>query len=324
MRSKAWKTTQVQIVRLDSQLSAFDKQRRNDDMGKAQSRLPQEAMEKALKYFEAHEINEVLEIFNRLQEDRAQENREAGKKGSAGGSNRTEHGIDIDTFGEYFSYPGVLREQIFKVFDTNGDGLIDREEFMRGLAMCCRGELEDKLRFCFGMFDLSGDGYIDRSELHRCLASTAFASFALLQAVAMEHGLVLEQSQLIPAEFEKEVNTMVDDAFRRQDINDDGKLSYDEFKRWICNTPEIIGIVYSVFEMRGHIDMEIVRKQFNDSAKIMENKFGLVKRMQQMKEEKEAAQRQAAGLEVENRRLAARLEELEAENRLLREKTGKK
>ena len=208
----------------------------------------------------------------------------------------------------------MLRNQIFKVFDTNGDGLIDREEFMRGLAMCCRGELNDKLKFCFSMFDLSGDGYIDRAELHRCLASTAFASFALLQAVAVEQGLVLEVSALIPAEFEKEVNAMVDDAFRKQDINEDGKLSYDEFKRWICNTPEIIGIVYSVFEMRGHIDMDIVRKQFDDSRKLMDNKLSLVKRISQLQQEKDAALRASASLKTENARLMKRLEELEAEN----------
>jgi Ca2+-binding EF-hand superfamily protein len=290
-------------------------------MGKAQSRLPQEAMEKALKYFEAHEVSEIIEIFNRLQADKTRNNNEnsSSKSGEGSDRNSTHAGIDIDTFGEYFSYPGVLREQIFKVFDTNGDGLIDREEFMRGLAMCCRGELNDKLKFCFSMFDLSGDGFIDRGELHRCLASTAFASFALLQAVAMEQGLVVEVSALIPAEFEKEVNAMVDDAFRKQDINEDGKLSYEEFKRWICNTPEIIGIVYSVFEMRGHIDMEIVRKQFDDSKKMMENKLTLVKRIAELQAEKEAALLASNKIKEENARLTKRLEELEQENARLRE-----
>ena len=292
-------------------------------MGKAQSRLPQEAMEKALKYFEAHEVSEIIEIFNRLQADKNNNNADSnGATSKTGESGSTHAGIDIDTFGDYFSYPGVLRNQIFKVFDTNGDGLIDREEFMRGLAMCCRGELNDKLKFCFSMFDLSGDGYIDRAELHRCLASTAFASFALLQAVAVEQGLVVEVSALIPAEFEKEVNAMVDDAFKKQDINEDGKLSYDEFKRWICNTPEIIGIVYSVFEMRGHIDMEIVRKQFDDSRKLMDNKLSLVKRISQLQIEKDAALRASASLKTENARLMKRLEELEAENRSLRQETG--
>ena len=97
-------------------------------MGKAQSKLPRTAMKKALEYFEAHEIDDVMEIFQRLREDEQRQQEAEGKVKS------THAGIDIDTFGEYFSYPGVLRAQIFNVFDTNKDGLIDREEFMRGLV----------------------------------------------------------------------------------------------------------------------------------------------------------------------------------------------
>ena len=105
--------------------------------------------------------------------------------------------------------------------------------------MCCRGKLDEKLQFCFSMFDLSGDGFIDKTELHKCLASTAFASFALLQAVAVEQGFMGDDDCLQPTEFEKEIDTMVEDAFSGSDVNDDGKLSFDEFKRWLLNTPEV-------------------------------------------------------------------------------------
>ena len=97
-------------------------------MGKVQSKLPRSAMKKSLEYFEAHEIDDVMDIFQRLREDEQRQQEAEGKTKS------THAGIDIETFGEYFSYPGVLREQIFRVFDTNMDGLIDREEFMRGLV----------------------------------------------------------------------------------------------------------------------------------------------------------------------------------------------
>ena len=99
-------------------------------MGKVQSKLPPAAMKKALTYFEAHEIDDVMEIFQRLREDELRQRQQ-----QADGRVKSTHaGIDIHTFGEYFAYPGVLRKQIFKVFDTNQDGLIDREEFTRGLV----------------------------------------------------------------------------------------------------------------------------------------------------------------------------------------------
>ena len=69
-------------------------------MGKAQSRLPQEAMEKALKYFEAHEVSEIIEIFNRLQADKNNNNADSnGETSKTGESGSTHAGIDIDTFG---------------------------------------------------------------------------------------------------------------------------------------------------------------------------------------------------------------------------------
>jgi len=320
-------------------------------MGKAQSTLPREAMQKARQYFEVHEINDVMEIFQNLRDDERLEGKCDGL---------THAGIDMDTFGEYFSYPGVLREQIFKVFDTNGDGLIDREEFMRGLAMCCRGGLDEKLQFCFSMFDLSGDGFIDKTELHKCLTSTAFASFALLQAVAVEQGFMKEEDSIKLSEFSQEVDIMVEDAFNASDHNGDNKLSFEEFKVWMINTPEvcffyffcfrpcfftffgifhhsrvfhalfsifffvfpsnsqIVGILYSVFDMRGHVDTENVIKQFDDSKKEMDFDDDKEKRIATLLAQKKLSDGIAAKLMCENSQLQIQVRQLKAENEALR------
>jgi len=278
-------------------------------MGKAQSTLPREAMQKARQYFEVHEINDVMEIFQNLRDDERLEGKCDGL---------THAGIDMDTFGEYFSYPGVLREQIFKVFDTNGDGLIDREEFMRGLAMCCRGGLDEKLQFCFSMFDLSGDDFIDKTELHKCLTSTAFASFALLQAVAVEQGFMKEEDSIKLSEFSQEVDIMVEDAFNASDHNGDNKLSFEEFKVWMINTPEIVGILYSVFDMRGHVDTENVIKQFDDSKKEMDFDDDKEKRIATLLAQKKLSDGIAAKLMCENSQLQIQVRQLEAENEALR------
>ena len=320
-------------------------------MGKAQSTLPREAMQKARQYFEVHEINDVMEIFQNLRDDERLEGKCDGL---------THAGIDMDTFGEYFSYPGVLREQIFKVFVTNVDGLIDREEFMRGLAMCCRGGLDEKLQFCFSMFDLSGDGFIDKTELHKCLTSTAFASFALLQAVAVEQGFMKEEDSIKLSEFSQEVDIMVEDAFNASDHNGDNKLSFEEFKVWMINTPEvcffyffvsdhvhllflafftthafftrcflffsfvfpsnsqIVGILYSVFDMRGHVDTENVIKQFDDSKKEMDFDDDKEKRIATLLAQKKLSDGIAAKLMCENSQLQIQVRQLKAENEALR------
>ena len=71
------------------------------------------------------------------------------------------------------------------------------------------------------------------------MSGPTLASFALLQAVAVEQGFMGDDDCLQPTEFEKEIDTMVEDAFSGSDVNDDGKLSFDEFKRWLLNTPEV-------------------------------------------------------------------------------------
>ena len=171
-------------------------------------------------------------------------------------------GLNEDQFAQYFSYPGVLRKQIFKVFDRNGDGCIDKEEFLKGLAMCCRGPIDEKLRFVFSMCDLNEDSYVDKVELKDVLSSTAFSSFALLQAGALEEGKISDEHAIKNSnEFEEEINYMVNAAFESSDNNNDGLLSFDEFVKWLFNTPEILNIVYSVFEIRNHGEVAGVKQE---------------------------------------------------------------
>ena len=209
-------------------------------MGKAQSKLPRTAMKKALEYFEAHEIDDVMEIFQRLREDEQRQQEAEGKVKS------THAGIDIDTFGEYFSYPAFFASR-FSTSSTRTKTASSIGKSLRGLVSLLytskRGQILswfaphtipsppllttfpsisfspttqmsgnvlprklDENSVLFQHVDLSGDGFIDKTELHKCLASTAFASFALLQAVAVEQGFMGDDDCLQPTEFEKETH----------------------------------------------------------------------------------------------------------------------
>ena len=54
---------------------------------------------------------------------------------------------------------------------------------------------------------------------------------------------------------------MVNAAFESSDNNNDGLLSFDEFVKWLFNTPEILNIVYSVFEIRNHVEVADVKQE---------------------------------------------------------------
>ena len=69
-----------------------------------------------------------------------------------------------DTFSKYFNYDDKTRDHIFEVYDKNDDGVLDRDEFVRGITMCSVGNLNEKMKFCFKLSDQSGDGFLQKEE----------------------------------------------------------------------------------------------------------------------------------------------------------------
>lgn len=74
-------------------------------------------------------------------------------------------GIDKETFLQYFPLSGLLGERLFAQFDTKGNGYIDMDAFIAGLAVSSRGSLDDKIHFIFNMYDTSHDNTVSKEEL---------------------------------------------------------------------------------------------------------------------------------------------------------------
>jgi len=57
---------------------------------------------------------------------------------------------------------------MFAFYDTNNDGLIGFEEFVRGLStLNHKNRASEKLRRVFNGYDLDGDGFVDRKDFLR-------------------------------------------------------------------------------------------------------------------------------------------------------------
>lgn len=78
-------------------------------------------------------------------------------------------GIDKETFLQYFPLHGLLGERLFVQFDVKNTGYIDLDEFITGLAACCRGSAEEKMRFIFNMYDISHENTVSRLDLSTLL-----------------------------------------------------------------------------------------------------------------------------------------------------------
>ena len=60
---------------------------------------------------------------------------------------------------------------LFKVFDADGNGVVDFTELSSGLSVLCGGNHDDKAASAFALYDFNGDGFIDESEMTSYLTS---------------------------------------------------------------------------------------------------------------------------------------------------------
>uniref|UniRef100_A0A8B9JI76 Guanylate cyclase activator 1g n=1 Tax=Astyanax mexicanus TaxID=7994 RepID=A0A8B9JI76_ASTMX len=60
-------------------------------------------------------------------------------------------------------------ETIFRSFDANQDNTIDFMEYVAALHLVLRGKLEDRLKWSFKVYDTDGNGRLDRREVKRII-----------------------------------------------------------------------------------------------------------------------------------------------------------
>ncbi|KAK2198460.1 bifunctional EF-hand domain/Pleckstrin homology domain/Protein kinase domain/Protein kinase-like domain superfamily/EF-Hand 1 [Babesia duncani] len=115
--------------------------------------IPKDFLRQCLCKFDADEVEVLQKIFREL----------ASRSNSIG--------IDKETFLHYFNLPGLWGERLFKKFDLNGSDRVEWDEFLIGIAVCCRGTKGDKIRILYQVFDLNDDGVIQKSELTAMLSN---------------------------------------------------------------------------------------------------------------------------------------------------------
>lgn len=119
---------------------------------------------------------------------------------------------------EFLSIPAVasnpLATRLIEIFDDDGNGTVDFEEFITGLnAFSSKGNKDEKLRFAFKVYDIDRDGYLSNGEL-----------FIVLKMMV---GNNLKDGQL---------QQIVDKTIMEADQDGDGKISFEEFKKLVENT----------------------------------------------------------------------------------------
>jgi len=127
-------------------------------------------------------------------------------------------------------------DRLFELLDTNGDGVVDLNEFICGLSMLCKGTPEEKLALSFKAYDLDGNGSISEKELTAMFKSAWLTGF---KALAFNHGGDdLDFDQL--DEFSSSMaQNFARNAFETLDTDGDGQLSLEEFTQFALAQPKI-------------------------------------------------------------------------------------
>jgi predicted ferric reductase/Ca2+-binding EF-hand superfamily protein len=116
-----------------------------------------------------------------------------------------------------------VARHLFRLFDQDGNGTIERHEFIAAIERLLTGTAHDKLAFLFRVHDQDDDGAIARLELERLI-----------------HLGLAESAVELP---EALVDEMIDALFEAADLDRDGRISFDEFAAVFANFPELLGRV---------------------------------------------------------------------------------
>jgi len=108
-----------------------------------------------------------------------------------------------------------LQDLIFNAFDSNRDGVITFQEFVKGLSVMTKGSPEEKLAFCFSMYDHNGKGYITREDIQTLVT----ALYPLCGPLSSYSGKKFDS----PAQ-------LVDEFFDELDEDATGKISLEQYK----------------------------------------------------------------------------------------------
>ena len=160
-------------------------------------------------------VNDALAVFHNFAED--------GKLTQAAFAACMSKFVDISTLTEQDE--DRLQNclvRLFDSFDTNNDGVVSATELANGMCVLCAGTQDEKAEVAFKLHDGNGDGFLSLEEMKQYL-------LAVFRVICETRSSEQLDSNVSPEDL---ADATAESIFKQYDINEDGYLSFSEFRDW--------------------------------------------------------------------------------------------
>merc|ERR1711972_1172583 len=119
-----------------------------------------------------------------------------------------------------------VQNAVFDLFDRDDNNVVDMMELICGISLLCPGTEDDKIHAVFDIFDENGDGFISMDEMFKFLT-------AVFKVVLTPNVMGVMRSMGVEVDSAEDLASVTSlECFKAADLNHDGKLNVDEFKKW--------------------------------------------------------------------------------------------
>ena len=141
-----------------------------------------------------------------------------------------------------------VAQRLFNAFDLNRDGELEAVEFISGLTLMMDEDRDRKLEFVFRMLDKDGTGGISASEIRTFMkgffvlgVDAVSIILNTVQGLVGDSGSHAYHTDLVDqAEdmMRRKIDEMTQKAEILADANNDGNISFDEFRLWVTEVED--------------------------------------------------------------------------------------
>ncbi|KAF2205856.1 hypothetical protein GQ43DRAFT_436598 [Delitschia confertaspora ATCC 74209] len=167
--------------------------------------------------------------------------------------------VFIPRYPTFTSAPNLIYDRIFAYYDTNKDGFIGFEEFVKGLDGLHSRDPDRKLRIVFDTYDIDGDGYISRRDVLRLFrAYYAIEQEAVRNYVAESLDITgaldkIRSNQPLGSAFDRSIPSGLPRRVPEEGIPDQfgdyrGKSTVEEDLEDVAEREEILGMTMEMTE----------------------------------------------------------------------------